>query len=133
MLEMSLSSKNEFLGLINVELFSQHLSKVYLKNFFLKRAKKGIHSRLIWPGNKSFAKEIIPHAEEYKIQIRYLPEGSKWSSGFISWNNYLSLKSFSSGKITCTIIKNEDIVSFYQEHIFNTLWQVAGNYSKSIE
>lgn len=125
MLELTLSSKNDFLGLINVELFSAHLKKDYLKNYFIKRAENNIHSKLIWHKIDNFAEFAIKNAQSLKIQIRLLESSTEWSSGFISWNNCLSLKSFSQGQISCTILENKDIVSFYRNTIFPSLWNQA--------
>lgn len=125
MLEMSLSAKKEFLGLINVDLFANHLTPAYLEDFFERRANLGIHSRLIWPQCGEFAKQILPKAIKYKTQIRVLPFSKEWRSGFISWNNSVSIKSFSAGQITCTIVENDDIASFYQDVIFESLWSNA--------
>jgi len=125
MLDMTLSAKGEFLALINVELFSEHLSAEYLENYFERRSEGGIHSRLIWPEENSFAQLVLKDAAKHKIQVRYLPTGEKWRSGFISWNNCISLVSFSAGQITCTIVENDDIVSFYRDIIFESLWRSA--------
>ena len=125
MLELTLSSKNDYLGLINVELFAANLKKDYLKNYFIRRAENNIHSKLIWHKIDKFAEFAIKNAKNLKIQIRLLESETEWSSGFISWNNCLSLKSFSQGQITCTIIENQDIVSFYRNTIFPKLWQQA--------
>jgi len=125
MLELTLSSKNEFLGLINVELFATHLKKDYLKSYFIKRAENNIHSKLIWHKIDHFAEFAIKNSKKLKIQVRLLESDTEWSSGFISWNNCLSLKSFSQGQITCTIIENQDIVSFYRNTIFPNLWHQA--------
>ncbi|MCB0322521.1 MAG: hypothetical protein KDD69_03075 [Bdellovibrionales bacterium] len=125
MLEMSLAAKGEFLGLIDVELFSRLLSAEYLLSFFRRRAEKGISSRLVWPSRGAFAKESLPQAKEYRISVRFLPADQEWRSGFISWNNCISLKSFTAGKVTCTIIENEDIAFFYRNYIFETVWKNA--------
>ncbi len=125
MLEMSLSAKGEFLGLINVELFSEHLTPEYLEDFFVRRAARGIRSRLIWPRRDAFANRTIPKSRELKMQVRVLPSNIEWRSGFISWNDCISLKSFSSGQITCTIIQNNDIVSFYRNVVFEALWHLS--------
>ena len=129
MLELTLSAKGEFLGLINVELFAKHLSPEYLEDFFQRRAEKGIHSRLIWPHHSSsagsFAKRTIPKSKVYKMAVRYLPSAAEPRSGFISWNNCISLKSFSAGQITCTIIENNDIADFYRSTVFEPLWKIS--------
>lgn len=125
MLELTLESKSEFLGLINVELFAKYLDPEFLKSYFMRRSRKGIHSKLIWPRLDNFAKEVIKQSNELKIQVRILESKTEWSSGFISWDNSLSLKSFRDGQITCTIVENKDIVGFYRELIFPYLWNQA--------
>lgn len=125
MLELTLSSQNDLLALINVELFAKHVTPEYLKNHLIKRAENNIHSKLIWHKVDRFAEFAIKNAIKLKLQIRLLETNNEWSSGFISWNNCLSLKSFSKGQITCTILENQDIVSFYRNTIFPSLWHQA--------
>ncbi len=125
MLEMTLSARNEFLAIIDVQLFSEHLTPEYLEDFFQRRADAGIRSRLIFPEQAQFAKKILEKAAEYRIQVRLLPSTFDWRSGFISWNNCISLKSISQRNISCTILENTDIVSFYRSLIFEVLWNTA--------
>jgi len=126
---MTLSSTNEYLGIINVEIFSDHLSPAYLENFFSRRAKYGINSKLIWNKLDPFANKIIKKSTEYKIQVRLLNPSthleSDWTSGFTSWNNYISLMSFNENQISCTIIQNDDIANFHRNTLFNALWDQA--------
>ena len=125
MLELTLSAKSDYLGIINVNLFSEHLTSDYLEDYFKRRAKQGIHSKLIWPELSTFAKRVLARSVELKIQVRYLPTHVDWRSGFVSWNESLSLMSFVSGQVTCTIIENTDIVSFHRDVIFCGLWNQA--------
>jgi sugar-specific transcriptional regulator TrmB len=121
-LEMSLSARGEFISVIDIEFFSRHLSPEYLKNYFSRRSKLGIKSRLLWPHHSNFARKIMEDVSKYNIKVRVLPSNEDWRSGFLSWNNVVSLLSFSSGNITCTIIENEDIAFFYRNIIFQKLW-----------
>ena len=125
MLEMTLAAKNEFLAIINVQTFSQHLTPDYLEDFFQRRANRGIHSRLIFPEKATFAEKVLKKSKEYKIQVRLLPTSFDWRSGFISWNNCISLKSFTTTSISCTIVENDDIVSFYRNVLFEVLWNTG--------
>ena len=125
MLEMTLNANGEFLAIIDIEDFAKILGHKYLEDFFARRAKKGIHSRLIFPKPKEFISKVSKKSKEYKIQVRFLPTDFDWKSGFISWNNCISLKSFSEGRITSSIIKNDDIAFFYRNLIFELLWKIG--------
>jgi HTH-type transcriptional regulator, sugar sensing transcriptional regulator len=124
MLEESLDAKSEILVFTYVDLFSKLLDPDYLEDYFDRRAKKGIHTRLIFPPC-DFATRVNKKAKEYKIQVRLMPAEFKWKAGFFSWNNKISIKSFTEGKLTCTIIENEDITYFYKKIIFEVCWKVA--------
>lgn len=124
MLEETLESKGEVLVFTYVDLFSKLLDPDYLENYFVRRAKKGIHTRLIFPPCP-FAERVNKKAKEYKIEVRLLPPDFKWKSGIFSWNDSISIKSFTEGKLTCTIVENKDIAHFYQNIIFNLCWEIA--------
>jgi sugar-specific transcriptional regulator TrmB len=124
MLEETLTAKGEVFVFTYVEIFSELLSPEYLENYFARRAQKGIRTRLIFPP-VDFAYRVNERALEYKIQVRVLPKEFKWLSGIFSWNDCVSLKSFSDEKLTCTIIENADIARFYQNIIFELCWQQA--------
>ena len=64
-------------------------------------------------------------AKEYKIQSRILDTGDEWKFGIISWNNCLSIKSFSQGKVSCTIVENHDISDFFRKVLFEKIWAQA--------
>ncbi len=126
MLEMTLSAKGEFLSIIDILRFVDYLTPEYLENFFIRRAELGIHSRLIFPAASSnFVQNIAKNQSKYKISIKTLSTTYDWCSGFISWNNCISMKSFSSGQVTCTIIQNDEISSFYRGVVFESLWNAA--------
>ena len=121
MLEETLSAQGEVLVFTNVELFSQLLDPDYLENYFLRRARRGIHTRLIFP-QCAFAERVIKRAIPYKIDVRLVPAKYQWQSGVFAWNDCLALKSFTKGKVTCTIVQNEDIAFFYRNVVFDLLW-----------
>lgn len=124
MLEETLETKGEVLVFTYVDLFSKLLDPDYLENYFVRRSAKGIHTRLIFPPC-DFAERVARKSKEYKIQVRLLPPDLKWASGIFAWDNKLSIKSFTEGKLTCTIIENEDIVHFYKTVLFELIWQQA--------
>lgn len=124
MLERTLNARGEFLAVINVDLFGTILEPSYLQDFFERRAKKGIRSRLIWPEGV-LARKLYSQSKRYKTQIRVLETALSWSSGIISWNHCLSIKSFSQGRVTCTILENEDIAHFFRNILFEQLWNTA--------
>jgi len=124
MLEETLESKGEVLVFTYVDLFSELLNPDYLVDYFERRAKKGIHTRLIFPPC-DFAELVNKKAEEYNIEIRLLPKHFKWKSGIFSWDDSVSIKSFTEGTLTCTIIENKDIAYFFQTVVFNLCWEMA--------
>ena len=124
MLEETLSAQGEVLVFTYVDLFSKLLEPEYLEDYFARRSAKGIHTRLIFPPC-SFANRVNRKAKQYKIQIRLLPEELKWRSGIFAWNDSLAIKSFTQGKLTCTIIENADIADFFRNVIFELSWQTA--------
>ncbi len=129
MLEETLTAKGEVLVFTYVDLFSKLLGPDYLEDYFVRRAAKGIHTRLIFPPCP-FADRVHKKAKEYKIQVRLLPADLQWQSGIFSWNNAIALKSFTHGKITCTIVENEDIAYFYRQIVFELSWKQAMPMSK---
>ncbi|MDP4008398.1 MAG: helix-turn-helix domain-containing protein [Candidatus Peregrinibacteria bacterium] len=124
MLEESLTAKGELLVFTYVDLFSQLLDPDYLEDYFVRRAAKGIHTRLIFPPC-DFAYRVNKKAKQYKIRIRLLPANLKWRSGFFAWNDSVSLKSFTEGRLTTTIIENRDIAHFMRNIVFELIWNIA--------
>ncbi|OGJ44581.1 hypothetical protein A2272_01940 [Candidatus Peregrinibacteria bacterium RIFOXYA12_FULL_33_12] len=124
MLEETLEAKNEVLVFSYVDVFAKLINPDYLENYFQRRAKKGISTRLIFPPC-DFAYRVNQQAKKYKIQIRLLPEMYKWKSGIFAWNNYLAILAFTEGKLSCTIIGNQDIAHFYRHIIFELIWSIA--------
>ncbi len=125
MLEDSLTTRNgKGYVFTYVDLFSQLLDPDYLENYFVRRAKKNIHTRLIFPPCP-FAKRVNAKDKQYKIQVRLLPPDMEWKSGIFSWDDTVAIMSYTEGKLTCTFIDNEDIAHFYQSVIFELCWQQA--------
>lgn len=124
MLEETLTAKNDVLVFTYVDLFSKLLGIEYLEDYFVRRAAKGIHTRLIFPPCE-FAERVNKKAKQYKIQIRLMPKSLKWRSGFFAWNNCVSLKSFTEGRLTATIIENQDIAHFMRNVVFELIWNIA--------
>lgn len=124
MLEETLTAKNECLFFTYVDLFSELVGKDYLENYFKRRAAKGIHTKLIFPPCK-FANRVNAKAKEYKIQVRLMPPEMEWKAGIFTWNNWVAIKSFTEGKITCTLIENADIAHFYRKIIYPMCWAQA--------
>jgi sugar-specific transcriptional regulator TrmB len=121
MLEESLTARGEVLVFTYVDIFSEILDPNYLENYFKRRAKKGIHTRLIFPPCK-FANRVYKKAKQYNIRVRLLPPELKWASGFFSWNDCVALMSYTEGRLTCTIIENKDIVYFIRKIMFELIW-----------
>jgi sugar-specific transcriptional regulator TrmB len=124
MLEESLTAKGEVLVFTYVDIFSKLLDPDYLENYFKRRAKKGIHTRLIFPPCR-FADRVNKKAKQYNIRVRLLPSELKWASGFFSWNDCVALMSYTEGRLTCTIIENKDIVFFVRSIMFELIWRQA--------
>ena len=124
MLEETLDAKSEVLVFTYVDLFSELVGPDYLENYFKRRAAKNIYTKLIFPPCP-FAYRVNSKAKEYKIEVRLLRKGLKWKAGIFSWNNWLSIKSFTEGKITSTLIENADIAFFYRNVVFPLCWEQA--------
>ncbi len=124
MLEETLTARDGVRVFTYVKLFSELIGADYLEDYFQRRSDKGIHTKLIFPPC-AFAERVNKKAEQYKIQIRLLPGDFEWKSGFFSWNDCVSLKSFTQNRITCTIIENKDIAYFIRNVIFELVWGIA--------
>ena len=123
MLEQTLDAKGEFLAIVNAGLFSDLIGHQYLLDYFKRRSEKKIYSRLIFP-NVEWARVITSRAKEFKVQVRILPN-HVWPSGIFSWNQSLSIKSFTQNRLTCTIIENPDIATFFRTVLFEIVWEQA--------
>jgi len=124
MLEETLNAQGEVLVFTYVDLFSKLLNSSYLEKYYARRAAKNIHTRLIFP-LAEFGKKTNAKANQYKMQIRFLPPDIAWKSGIFSWNNVIAIQSFTEGKVTCTMIENEDIAHFYRHVIYELCWKQA--------
>lgn len=121
MLEESLSAKGEILVFTYVKLFSELINPDYLEKYFERRAKKDIHTRLIFPPC-DFANRVNARSGQYKIRIRLVPLELDWKAGIFCWNENVAILSFTEGKLTCTVIENKDIAHFYRKIIFELIW-----------
>ena len=128
MLEESLETKSEIVVCTYVDLFSNLLDPDYLEDYFARRAAKGIYTRLVFPPC-DFAYRVHAKSKQYKIQVRFLPSDLKWASGIFVWDDKISIKSFTEGKLNCTIIQNEDIAYFFRDIIFEILWKISASKS----
>ena len=124
MLEETLAATNEVLVFTYVDLFSSLLSPRYLENYYVRRAKKGIATRLIFP-DAAFGKRVAGYAAKYAMQVRFLRPDLAWKSGIFAWNDTIAIQSFTEGKVTCTIIENPDIAHFYRTIIYEMCWAQA--------
>lgn len=124
MLEETLKAREEVLVFTYVDLFSKLIGPDYLEDYFVRRAAKGISTRLIFPPCP-FSRRVNKKSKQYRIQVRELPEELVWRSGIFSWNDCIALMSFTQSKITCTIVENEDITNFYRKVIFELIWKLA--------
>lgn len=121
MLEDTLTAKGELLVFSYVDLFSKLVGVDYLVDYFVRRAARNIHTRLLFPPC-DFATLVNKKAKEYKIEVRILPPELRWKAGTFMWNNNISLLSFTESKLTCTIIENEDIAYFLRNVVFEMCW-----------
>lgn len=131
MLEETLSAKGEVLVFSNVDRLAEIIGTDYLEKYFKRRARLGINTRLIFPPC-DFASHVAKKSQEYRIQIKTLPPELQWRSAIFSWNNALSIKSFSDNKLTCTIIENSDIAHFFRNIIFELIWNMANKLPEQI-
>jgi len=70
-------------------------------------------------------KVINQRATEFKVQVRTISSNLDWEAGVISWNDCLSIKSFSEKHLSCTIIQNREVSELFRRVIFETLWASA--------
>ena len=124
MLEETLTAKGEVLVFSNVQLLANLLDPVYLEVYLRRRAAKNIYTRLIFPPC-DFANRVSPKAEQYKMEIRLVPESYYWKSGIFLWNDSLALLSYTKEKITCTIVDNADIAELFRSVMFDLCWKQA--------
>ncbi|MDO8648723.1 MAG: helix-turn-helix domain-containing protein [Candidatus Peregrinibacteria bacterium] len=124
MLEETLSARGEILVFSNVDLFSRLVGEEHLEKYFRRRARKGIHTRLIFPPC-SFADRVAKRSKEFKIQVRLLKTAAQWKTGIFSWNDCIAIMSYTEQKLTCTIIENRDIASFFRNINFDVIWKHA--------
>lgn len=124
MLEETLEAKGEVLVFSYIEKLAEVVGADYLEDYFKRRAKKGIKTRLILPPCP-FADRVIPKSERYNIQVQLLPQAYQWSAGFFLWNDKVAWLSYTQGKRTTTIIENRDIAQFVNSVIFQVVWKSA--------
>jgi len=124
MLEETLSARSEILVFSYVPLLAELVGEENLEQYFRKRGRRGISTRLIFP-HCGFADRVSKRAKEYRIAIRYLPLGTQWQSGIFCWNDSIALLSYTQNRLNCTVIENKDIANFYANIIFELCWQQA--------
>lgn len=121
MLEETLSARGELLVFSYVPLFAELVGTKYLEDYFKRRAKREIQTRLLFPPC-AFADTVAARSKEYRIQVRTLPKQYVWHSGIFSWNDCLALMSYTERRLTCSIIENKDIAHFFHTVIFDLCW-----------
>jgi sugar-specific transcriptional regulator TrmB len=124
MLEETLAARGEVLVFSYVEHLAEIVDADYLEKYFVRRAKKNIKTRLIFP-DCPFSRRVQKKSKEYNIHIRQLPQHYEWKSGIFAWNQQIALLSYVDKKPTCTIIENADIHYFYRHIIFELCWRQA--------
>lgn len=124
MLEATLSAQGEVLVFSYVKLFSELVDPDYLERYFKRRAQKGIPTRLIFPPC-DFADRVHAKSQEYKIQVRLVPQDIDWKAGIFAWNDTVAILSYTENKLTCTLIENRDIAFFLRNVIFELIWAQA--------
>lgn len=129
MLEETLSARGEILVFSYVSLFSELVGVKYLEDYFSRRAKREIHTRLIFPPC-DFADKVAARSREYRLQVRTLPEQYVWQAGIFSWNDSLALMSYTERQLTCTIIENRDLAYFFRLVMFELCWNQAKRLSE---
>lgn len=121
MLEETMSARGELLVFSYVSLFSSLVGVKNLEEYFVRRAKRNIHTRLLFPPCE-FADKVARRSKEYKIQVRTLPPKYVWQAGIFSWNDSIALLSYTEKQLTCSIIENRDIAHFFRMVIFELCW-----------
>ncbi|QQR54787.1 hypothetical protein IPG41_06405 [Candidatus Peregrinibacteria bacterium] len=124
MLEESLGAKSEIIVFSNTAIFSEMLGEEDYENYFSKKAIRDIPSRIIYAACP-FAKKLDAKKEEYKIDLRLLPQNRSSEAGFYVWDNTVAIESLKENKISCTVIENKDIAQFFRDNIFNHFWKEA--------
>jgi len=125
MLEETLEARGEIFVITYVDLFASAISPAYLEEYFRRRTKLNIHTKLIYPPSK-FGERVKSRAKEYKIEMRTLPSEFRWRAGVFSWNDCVGIQSLTENRLTCTIIENRDIAQFWRDVAFPIIWRSAG-------
>jgi sugar-specific transcriptional regulator TrmB len=122
LLEETLSCTGELLVIIDIGQFVTLLSQEYLLNYYERRAKRNIYTRLIWPSHQ-FATKIAQELKRLKMEIKLHPGGKDWKAGIFCWNDSIGIKSLTQGYLTCTIITNQVIADFFRTVLFEEVWR----------
>lgn len=121
-LEEALEAKKELRIFVDIEQLQNLLTEEYLLDYYKRRANKKIFSKMIWP-NCAFTRKIAARDKEFNLKVGMIKKSKGWKVGFYSWNDKVGITSFVEGQIICTIIKNREIALFYQNLIFDSLWE----------
>ncbi len=123
MLEETLKAKEEVLVLNYVPVFEKIVGREFLADNILKRAKKQIATKLIFP-KCEFANILNDKKWKYNVEVRLTPEEKKWNAALFLWNETVALVSFKEERLTTTFIENKDIavmMRLMHELIWNSL------------
>lgn len=124
MLEESLDATNDIRVITDINEFSRLLGLEYLQSYYARRGQRGIHSRLIWP-KTPLLKQLRETLLQNQMNVRILTRDEGWEVGLFSWNDTLAIKSLSQGSVTCTLLESREIAQFFQNVVFESLWQCA--------
>lgn len=123
MLDETLEAKETLRIFVDIEQFIKLLPEEELMKLYRRRAARNIRTRFIWPrGN--FSRKIEAQKERLKIDLRTVSRPKSWKVAFYSWNDKLGIESLVEGQVQCTIIKNREIAWFYQNMVFDSLWEL---------
>lgn len=122
LLEETLEAEDLVRVYIDIEQFVSLLTADYLVDYYRRRASRRIRSRLIWP-DCPFAREIMGRQDPYLMDIRLNKNFEQARVGTFSWNNKMGIKTLSQDNLTCTIIESKEFADFYQNVLFDPLWE----------
>ncbi|HLD17620.1 MAG TPA: helix-turn-helix domain-containing protein [Patescibacteria group bacterium] len=110
MFEETYRAKSDVLVFSYVPIFEKAVGEENLKTYFEKRAKHGIHTKLLFPPSE-IAERIHKQRNPYNVEVRLIPKEYSWNAALFVWNDSVALHSLKEGRLTSTIVENKDIAN----------------------
>ena len=131
MTEETLEAKTDLLILNNsVKRFSEMFGPGKFEKWLEKKAKKGILTKLLLPPGSALEK-IQKKKHLLNIAMKTVPSSENTSSAMFIWDHTAALTSFKQGRMSTTIIENQDIINMLRM-THELIWsKAAGRYKEN--